>query len=144
MAAVKTAVRRPLRLLAARLGALASLAVVLGCGWLATMELFLRHDGYGWRFMVEAAIVAQSALTIAVLEDLMEATAALRWPLTAGAAADAALGWWIIAEDLARPGLPARPHFEGYLLIIGLALIAYGLMTIVAMLTIARAPSPRL
>ena len=40
-------------------------------------------------------------------------------------------------------GRPARPHFEGYLLIIGLALIAYGLLTIAAMLTAARARSRR-
>jgi hypothetical protein len=45
------------------------------------------------------------------------------------------VGWWVVAEDLSRPGLPARPHFEGYLLIIGLALIAYGVLTIAAMVT---------
>ncbi|MBI3402770.1 MAG: hypothetical protein HY048_15240 [Acidobacteria bacterium] len=107
------------------LAALASLGVVLSCGWLATMELFLRHQDYGWRFLVEAAIVVESALTIAVLEDLVPA-APLRWPLAAGALVTGLVGWWVIAEDLSRPGLPARPHFEGYLLIVGLALIAYG------------------
>jgi hypothetical protein len=117
-----------MRLILSRLAALAGLAVVLCCGWLAMMELILRHPGYVWRFVVAAAIVAQAALTIAVLEDLVEVPA-LRWPLAAVAAATGLLGGWIVLEDLSRPGLPARPHFEGYLLIIGLALAAYGLLT---------------
>jgi len=133
---METAIFRPLRPMypvIRGLAALASLGVVLSCGWLATMELFLRHPDYGWRFLVESAIVAEAALTIAVLENLMPAVA-LRWPLVAGAFATGLAGWWVVAEDLSRPGLPARPHFEGYLLIIGLALIAYGVLTIAAML----------
>jgi hypothetical protein len=136
-----TAVRRQLQTATMRLASLAGLAVVLGCGWLAMMELLLQHDGYGWRVLVRAAIVAEGAITIAVCEELVDLTAALRWPLTAGAATTAALGWWVVAEDLARPGLPARPHFEGYLLIIGLVLIAYGVLTIAAMLMAAPARS---
>jgi hypothetical protein len=133
MAVMTAAILRSVRPLVNGLASLASLGVVLSCGWLATMELFLRHPDYGWRFLVEAAIVAEAALTLAVLEDLVPA-APLRWPLAAGAFATGLLGWWVVAEDLSRPGLPARPHFEGYLLIIGLALIAYGVLTIVAML----------
>ena len=128
-----TAIPRSLRPIVAGLAALASLGVVLSCGWFATMELVLRHPEYQWRFLVAAAIVVESALTFAALEDLMPA-APLRWPLAAGAAVTGLLGWWVVAEDLARPGLPARPHFEGYLLIIGLALIAYGVLTIIAMI----------
>jgi hypothetical protein len=127
-----TAFPRLLHTVTARLVSLAGLAMALSCGWFATMELFLRHTGYGWRFLVVAAIVAEGALTIAVFEHLVEATAALRWPLTAGAAATAILGWWVVAEDLARPGIPERPHFEGYLLIIGMALIAYGVFAVTA------------
>ena len=118
--------------LTARLASLAGLAVVVSCSWFLTMELFLRHPGYEWRALVAAAIVVEGALTIVLLEDLITLPA-LRWPLTAGAAATVLLGGWIIARDLALPGLPARPHFEGYLLIIGLALLAYGLLTIAAM-----------
>ena len=86
--------------------------------------------------------MAEGALTFVVCEDLVDLPA-LRWPLIAGAAATGALGSWIIAEDLSRPGLPARPHFEGDLLIIGLALVAFGLLTIVALLTAAPARFPR-
>ena len=118
--------------LTARLASLSGLAVVVFCGWFAAMELLLRHEGYGWRALAAAAIVAEGALTIAVFEDLVTVRA-LRWPLTAGAGATGVLGAWIIAQDLALPGLPAKPHFEGYLLIIGVALIAYGLLTIAAM-----------
>ncbi len=128
-----TAIPRSLRPIVAGLAALASLGVVLTCGWFATMELVLRHPEYPWRSLVAAAIVVEGALTFAALEDLIPA-APLRWPLAAGAAVTGLLGWWVVAEDLARPGLPARPHFEGYLLIIGLALIAYGVLTIIAMI----------
>ena len=121
-----------LRNLTARTASLSGLAVVVACGWFATMELLLRHDGYAWRALAAAAIVVEGMLTIAVFEDVVTMPA-LRWPLTAGAAATVLVGGWIIARDLALPGLPARPHFEGYLLIIGLALIAYGLLTIAAM-----------
>lgn len=128
-----------MRLVLRRLASLAGFGIVLCSGWFAAMELLLRHDGYPWRFVIAAAIVVEGALAVAVFEDLVEVPA-LRWPLTAGAAATGLLGAWIIAEDLARPGLPARPHFEGYLLIVGLALIAYGLLTSAA-LTAPPAPS---
>jgi hypothetical protein len=131
MADMPTAIPRPVSTFTTRLASLAGLAVVVSSGWFATMELLLRHEGYAWRALVAAAIVAEGALTIAVCEDLFE-LAALRWPLTAGAAATGLLGTWIIAHDLALPGLPAKPHFEGYLLIIGLALIAYAVLTVTA------------
>jgi hypothetical protein len=138
-----------MRVALARLASLAGLAVVLCCGWFALAELLLRHDGYPWRSLIAAALVVEGALAVAVFEELFE-PAPFRWPLTAGAVATGALGCWIISADLARPGLPARPHFEGYLLIIGLSLIAYGVLTIVAMLTAApalarfpRASAPR-
>ena len=73
---------------------------------------------------------------LAPLRQAQRKPAALRWPLAAGAAATGLLGCWVVADDLSRPGLPARPHFEGYLLIIGLALVAYGVLTNVAMLTL--------
>ena len=132
-----TAFSRRLDSLAARLASLAGLAVVVGCGWFATLELLLRHHGYAWRALLAGAIVAEGAVTIAVFEDVV-ALPALRWPLTAGAGATGLLGAWIIARDLALPGLPAKPHFEGYLLIIGLALIAHGLLTIAAMMAAVR------
>jgi|KBSSwiStaDraftv2_1062776.scaffolds.fasta_scaffold409776_2 hypothetical protein len=129
---MRTAILRPRYNLAARLASLAGLAVVVSCGWFAAMELLLRHEGYGWRALAAAAIVAEGALTIAVCEDLMTVPA-LRWPLTAGASATGVLGAWIIVQDLGLPGLPSSPHFEGYLLIVGTALIAYAAATIAAM-----------
>jgi hypothetical protein len=74
VAAMLTAILRSLRPLITSLVSLVSLAVVLSCGWLAMMELLLRQSGYGWRFLVEATIVVESALTIAVLENLAPAT----------------------------------------------------------------------
>lgn len=121
---------------AARLASLASLAVIVACGWFATMELLLRHDGYGWRALLASAIVAEATLTTLVFEDLVTVPA-LRWPLTAGAGATGLLGAWIIARDLTLPPFPAKPHFEGYLLIIGAALISYAVSTVIAMLPAA-------
>ena len=120
-----------MRVLVRRLASLGGLGIILCASWFAMMELLLRHPGYGWRSGVAAVLAAQGFLTFAVCEDLFE-LAPFRWPLTAGAAVAGALGVWIISDDLARPGLPARPHFEGYLLIIGLALIVYGLLTVAA------------
>lgn len=128
---MQNAILRSSRPVVGGLAALASLAVVLSCGWLATMELILRRPDYEIRFLVEFLIVIESAMTIAVLRGL--APAALRWPILAGAAATGLLGGWVVAEDLSLPGLPARAHFEGYLLIIGLALVSYGVLTVIAM-----------
>ena len=121
-----------MRVLMLRSAALAGLAVALGCGWFAGMELLLRHPRYLWRALVAGAIVAEAAITIAMVEDVIEASG-LRWPLTVAAAASACLGGLIIAADLARPGVPAANHFEGYLLIAGLALVSYGGLTIAAL-----------
>jgi hypothetical protein len=127
-----------MRTLVVRVASVAGVGMVLCGGWFAMMELLLRHEGYVWRALIASAIVVEGALTTAVFEDLFE-PARLRWPLIAGAVATGALGCWIVAEDLARPGLPARPHFEGYLLIIGLALTGYGLVAIAAMAAAAPA-----
>ena len=89
------AIRSP-RLLLARLASLAGPGLVLSYGLVAMMELLLQHDGYGWRFVVDAAIVAEGALTIAVFEDLIDLPTG-RWPLVTAAAATGLLSWWIIA-----------------------------------------------
>jgi len=123
-----------LRVVAVRLASTASLGVVLIGGWFTMMEMLLRHDGYAWRVGAAAIVIVEGALTIAVLEELITAPV-FRGPLTLGAIATAFLGWWIVVDDLSRPGLPARPHFEGYLLIVGVALIGYGALTIVAIFT---------
>lgn len=136
-----TALSRRLNNLAARSASLAGLAVVVGSGWFLTMELLLRRPGYEWRALVAAAIVAEGAVAFAVFEDLVTVPV-LRWPLTAGAGATGLLGAWIIAQDLMLPGLPARPHFEGYLLIIGLALISYAVLTVTA-ISLTKKEPPR-
>ena len=122
-----------MRVLILRLSSLAAFGVVLCCGWFATLELVLRHPGYRWRFVVAAVLVVEGAVTFAVTEDLIDAPA-WRWRLTAGAAATGVLGAWIIADDLSRASLPAANHFEGYLLLIGLVLLGFGVLTVAATL----------
>ena len=73
------AVLGSLRPFVIRCASLTSLGVVLACGWFATIELLLRHDGYIWRALVAAAIVAEGALTFAVFEDLID-LGSLHWP----------------------------------------------------------------
>jgi len=134
MTGMPIAVPEPLSSLIARLASLAGLAVVVSCGWFGTMELLLNHAGYEWRALVAAAIVVEGVLTIAVLEELVTLPR-IRWPLAGGAALTGLLGAWIIVQELALPGLPAKPHFEGYLLTIAAALITYAVLTLAAMLT---------
>ena len=74
------------------------------------LEVFLRHrlrvarSGRGTRSW-------SSAMTIAIFEDLAALPPALRWPLTASAAATKPPETWVIVQDLALPGL-AADHFE--------------------------------
>ena len=131
-----------MRVLILRLASLAALVVVLCCGWFATLELVLRRPDYGWRFLVAAALVVEGALTLAVIENLIDLPA-LRSPLSVGAAATGLLGVWLIVDDLSRPSLPAANHFEGYLLLIGMALLGYGIVSATAMLTSAAQPRTR-
>jgi hypothetical protein len=132
---------RDLRRFWVRTASSASVGVILCCGWFATMELILRHPGYGWRFAIAAAIVVEGAVTIALFQERLPA--AFRWPLAAAVLATEILGWWILAEILVLPGNPASPRFEGYLLIIGLALAVYGAATGAA-LVLTAAPSSAL
>jgi hypothetical protein len=125
----------------ASLTTLASVSVMLIGGWFGLMELVLRHPGYGWRVAVAGAVVLTGAITFAVTEDLVDARP-WRFPVMAGALAAVALGWWVVADDLARPGLPAGNHFEGYLLIAGLVLVNYGVLAVVTMVSSERGGRP--
>jgi hypothetical protein len=103
----------------------------LAGGWLGMMDLLLRHPGYGSQTAIAATIVSQALLTLA----------ALRFSRSGGLRAVAMLGsltvLWIAVRALKTAFVGA--HFEGYVLLIALALIVQILLTL---FTLPRARLP--
>lgn len=94
--------------------------------WLGVMEQILRHTGFGGRSIIAACVVVQAALTAAVL--LWRRYSLMRYTVEVGAVALVGLG------ISALYGMLTAKHFEGYVLIIGSALIVQGLLTFFALL----------
>jgi hypothetical protein len=98
-----------------------------GC-WLGMMDLLLRHQGYGSQLLIAATIVSQALLTLA----------ALRFHRRGGLRAVAMVGsltlLWLSGS--AVKATYGRAHFEGYVLLIALALIVQAVLTV---LTLPRA-----
>ena len=99
-----------------------------GC-WLGTMDILLRHPGYGGQMAIAGTIVSQALLTLAALQfhryGVLRAVAmigclSLLW--LAGSALKATFG---------------GAQLEGYVLLIALALIVQVVLTL---LTLPRAP----
>jgi hypothetical protein len=105
--------------------ALVCVFVVASGLWLALMENILRHQGYPERIVIDFAIAAQGAATLIFL--FIHGGAAFRLLVLAGAAGVLLLGIVAVTRTL------AGPHFEGFVLIIGLGLIAQGLLTLLAL-----------
>jgi hypothetical protein len=101
-------------------------AFVVASGiWLALMENILRHHGYPERTAIDAAIAAQGVATLILL--FIYGGAVFRFLVAAGAAGVVLLGAAAVTRTL------AGAHFEGFVLIIGLVLIAEGLLTLLAL-----------
>ena len=90
--------------------------------WLIAMEKVLKHPGYAGRSVIDACIVVQSAVTL--LSVVFNGRSAFRIAAMVGAVAMALLGTSAILRTL-----PAD-HFEVFVIIIGLALIAQGGLTL--------------
>lgn len=84
--------------------------------WLIVMESVLKHHGYAGRSVIDACIVVQSAATL--LSVVFTGRSAFRITVMVGAVAMALLGTSAILTTL------RADHFEGFVIIIGLALIA--------------------
>ena len=98
-----------------------------GC-WLGMMDLLLRHSGYGSQIVIAATIVSQALLTLAALRfhrygvlRVVAMVGSLTMLWLAGSALKATLG---------------GAQFEGYVLLIALALIV---QTVLTVLTLQRA-----
>jgi hypothetical protein len=94
--------------------------------WLAVMENILKHAGYPERTMIAAAIVIQGVATL--LLPLLGRRPIFPAIVATGATGLALLGAFAIQRIL------EAPHFEGFVLFIGLALVAQGLLTLVVLL----------
>ncbi|MHB8734886.1 MAG: hypothetical protein ACYC6M_06245 [Terriglobales bacterium] len=96
---------------------------IVGAGvWLALMENVLRHAGYPARTLVAAGIAVQGVATLVFL--LLSGRVIFRVLVMLGAAAFLVLGGSAIVRVL------RAPHFEGFVLLIGLALVVQGALTL--------------
>jgi len=95
---------------------------VAACGWLAVMHLILRRPGFEERFGMAILFVLQSLLALAVLNKVLSR---VPWRLLALAGAVGIVWAGVIAVMNTLHG----PHFEGFALVIGAALILQGLLT---------------
>jgi hypothetical protein len=115
------------------LGAVALFTLAASC-WLTLMTVVLGHPT--WHAAVFALFIVQSTLTLGTLVSGGPAAAWVRPVLLAGAAGIFSGGGAMVAEQAGRFSLaqPPSPHFEGYALVIGLALLVQGLLTVLTFL----------
>ncbi len=90
--------------------------------WLAVMENVLRHDGYTTRSAIACCIALQSAATLLI--GRLGRQSSLRVAVAAGSAALILLGGKAVLRIL------HASHFEGFVLVIGLALMLQGALAI--------------
>jgi branched-subunit amino acid ABC-type transport system permease component len=93
--------------------------------WLSVMEIIMKHDGYQRRLVVAICIVLQGLATFLFL--LASELSLLRRIAMVGALAILWLGGSAIWKVL------RAQHFEGFVFLIGLALILQGAMTLVTL-----------
>lgn len=94
--------------------------------WLGVMENILKHPGYAGRSVIAAGIIIQSSATVIFI--ILSGSSALRNMVLIGAIAIGLLGAWATMKIL------RAQHFEGYVLVIGAALITQGFLTLAALL----------
>jgi hypothetical protein len=100
-----------------------SLLTALAGFWLAVMEQVLKHPGYAGRSAIAAGIVIQGLATVLFM--VWHGRPILRVIVLAGAASVVVLGTSAIIRIL------NAPHFEGFVLLIGVALIVQGTMALI-------------
>jgi predicted DNA repair protein MutK len=105
---------------------LMSLFVLAAGAWLGVMENILKHDGYEGRSIIAVCIAMQGLATLLCV--LLNGGAAVRKLVMTGAAAILLLGGSAIVKIL------RAQHFEGFVLVIGLALILQGVLTLATLL----------
>ena len=94
--------------------------------WLGIMENILHHPGYVGRSVVDGCIVAQGLVTL--LFFVLHGASVFRAVVITGAVAVALFGVSAVARIL------QAQHFEGYVLLIGSALVLQGGLTLLVLL----------
>ncbi len=94
--------------------------------WLGVMENILQHEGYIGRSAIAACIAVQSLATLLVLR--LSGRSAIRNVVLIGAVAIALFGASAILRIL------GAQHFEGFVLVIGAALVMQGVLTVAVLL----------
>ena len=95
--------------------------IIIAGVWLALLERVLRHPGYTVRTAIAAYIVIHGLATLLVL--MSAGDSILRWFALAGALGTAVLGVTAIIGTL------HSLHFEGFVLLMGLALMLQSILT---------------
>jgi hypothetical protein len=91
--------------------------------WLAVMENILQHAGYAGRTLIAVCMALQGVATL--LLPMLDGRSIFRALLAAGAVALGLFG----AAAVER--IMEAPHFEGFVLLIGCALVAQAVLTVV-------------
>ncbi len=94
--------------------------------WLGVMENILKHDGYAVRTAIAACIAAQGLATLLLL--LFNGRSVFRGLVLMGAVGVALVGATAILKTL------RGTHFEGFVLLIGSALVLQGALTLAVLL----------
>ena len=104
--------------------------------WLGVMFVVLQHPGYERGLGLAVLFVLQSLLTLAVITGWLTGAWG-RFLAVTGAAAIIWAGGAAITTTL------NGPHFEGYALVIGVVLVAQGLLTAGQLIRTYRGPSSK-
>jgi len=98
--------------------------------WLAAMENVLKHNGYPERTLIAGCVVAQGLATLIFL--VWNGRTIFRTFVTAGAIGIVVLGFSALTQIL------RAQHFEGFVLLISIALILQGLLTLMVIFRVPR------
>ena len=102
------------------------LFVAASCGWLALMENLLKHAGYTGRTALDICLSAQAVGTSLCL--LLNVPGVVRLLVLVCAMIAAGFGGFAVISVL------RAQHFEGYILVIGVALVLEGLFALATFL----------
>jgi hypothetical protein len=103
--------------------------------WLVIMENALKHTGYVTRAWNDSLIAAVSVSTLLIFRGAPASK--LRYVAVAGAAL---FIWWGVSAVIR---ILESPHFEGFVLIIGAALVVQGILVILLAFPLGAGLTPR-
>lgn len=103
----------------------ASFFVLAAGSWLLLMENILKHEGYESRSVIAVLIALQGLATSVFV--LLKGSSVFRYLVMTGAVATVLLGGAAVFNIL------RAQHFEGFVLVIGVALLLQGILTLLTL-----------